>query len=793
MKKYLRFTGIVIAAIDLGLPCIPECRGAVGDIINQFPVVNYNWGGGGVAYRDGYVYTHGRTSNNIYKRHPVTGEILETIWINLKYGATMTWDSARQTWWMTDPFDYEHGSGDCYQFPATGGNFISSFEPGLFETGIFYDAGIDRLWIAGHIDGYFAPYTAGGVRDGDKIYPGFNPAGIARVENYFWVGNHTDGSYGCFIRKVNMDGSSTGVQFVLPWAGYDGYIQANDMAFDGRYLWVRGQNPRTESSMIYQVDIGFASPTPAPSPTPATLELPILDSGDYNGDSTSDIAVFRENTGLWAVRGVTRVTFGRRGDVPVSGDYNGDGTTDIGIRRANSRLWAIRGITRAYFGGTSGYTPVPGDYDGDGSCDIGLFKNSSALWVIRSLTRFYFGQNGDFPVPGYFADHRVKDAGIFRPSTGLWGIRNFTRVTFGRTGDTPIPADFDSDGLDDIAVFRPASKLWAVKGLTRFYFGSLLSSQPQPGDYRGDGTADAAVVLNSFGLWKVRGATRLYFGLPGDFPVSGRALWNSDRDQPILDSGDYDGDGTSEIACFRESSGLWAIRGATRVFYGKTGDIPVSGDYNGDGTTDIGIYRQSNQLWSVRNVTRFYLGESTGLTPVPGDYNGDGTCDFGIFNGNTGYWKLRIQLLVPFTSEFYYGTKGDKAVPGYYTGGPIKNVACYRPSTGRWSIQDVTRFYFGKAGDVPIPGDYDGDGVTDIGIYRQSERLWSVKNITRVYYGATSNCRPVPADYRGTGGAVIGVYQDNLGRWAIRGLTKTYFGSPGDLPVTAGSDAHGVK
>ena len=51
---------------------------------------------------------------------------------------------------------------------------------------------------------------------------------------------------------------------------------------------------------------------------------------DYNGDGTSDIAIFRGDSGLWSVRGVTRVYFGGSTDETVPGDYDGDGTTDIG-------------------------------------------------------------------------------------------------------------------------------------------------------------------------------------------------------------------------------------------------------------------------------------------------------------------------------------------------------------------------------------------------------------------------------------------------------------------------------
>ena len=41
-------------------------------------------------------------------------------------------------------------------------------------------------------------------------------------------------------------------------------------------------------------------------------------------------------------------------------------------------------------------------------------------------------------------------------------------------------------------------------------------------------------------------------------------------------SGDYNGDGAADIAIYRGISGLWAIRGITRSYFGTTGDLPVT-------------------------------------------------------------------------------------------------------------------------------------------------------------------------------------------------------------------------
>jgi len=54
----------------------------------------------------------------------------------------------------------------------------------------------------------------------------------------------------------------------------------------------------------------------------------------------------------------------------------------------------------------------------------------------------------------------------------------------------------------------------------------------------------------------------------------------------------------------------------------------------------------------------------------------------------------------------------------------------------------ISRVYFGAAADVTVPGDYNGDGTWETGIFRPSSGLWVVNGITRVYFGE-SNDLPV--------------------------------------------------
>lgn len=251
-----------------------------------------------------------------------------------------------------------------------------------------------------------------------------------------------------------------------------------------------------------------------PDPTPL-----LIDSGDYDGDGRSDIAVFRPDAGLWAIRGVTRVYFGTSSDTPAAGDYDNDGTTDIAVFRAGTGLWAVRGITRVYFG-QSGDIAAPGDYSGDGFCQPAIFRRTTGLWAVRGTGRDYFGTEEDIPVPGYYWGNRIKNVAVFRPATGMWAIRELTRFYFGTDGDRPVPADFAGIGAARPAIFRPACGMWAIRGLTRLYYGAE-DDRPAPAPY-GGGPAIAAVFRESSGLWALRAVSRIYFGTENDLPVTGR-------------------------------------------------------------------------------------------------------------------------------------------------------------------------------------------------------------------------------------------------------------------------------
>ncbi|MCX6348385.1 MAG: MBL fold metallo-hydrolase, partial [Candidatus Aureabacteria bacterium] len=321
-------------------------------------------------------------------------------------------------------------------------------------------------------------------------------------------------------RKINA-ANVTSSQFtntgLTPGTAYFYRVSAKKVYSSGGYSVCYERRYSNQSGGV----TGAVTPTPSPSPTATPVYLP-LDSGDYNGDGTSDPGIFRPPAGLWSISGITRLYLGAAGDQPVCGDYDGDGRSEIALFRPSGGFWVIAGLTRRYFG-QSRDLPVPGDYDGDGCCDLGVFRPADGLWAIADLTRVYFGGSADLPSPGYYVG-RAKLPGIYRSSSGLWAIRDLTRFYFGLSGDLPIPGGFRGRGEWPSAVFRPGQGMWAIRDFTRAYFGNS-SDLPRSADYDGNGRDEISVFRSYYGLWSVRDLTRIYLGTGGDLPVAARVPW----------------------------------------------------------------------------------------------------------------------------------------------------------------------------------------------------------------------------------------------------------------------------
>lgn len=258
-------------------------------------------------------------------------------------------------------------------------------------------------------------------------------------------------------------------------------------------------------------------------------------SYDYNG--TTVPSVWRPANGTWYINSQNPVgtAFGQYGDIPVPGDYDGNGTTNFAIFRNGLWYVDIYGGNPFTFG-TAGDIPVPGDYDGDGLSDYAVWRPATGYWYINTSPNqsVWWGQKGDIPVPADYDGDGKTDIAVWRPVGGVWFIKQSTNgdrsEQYGEaTTDMPVSGDYDGDGKADLALFKgagPSGYNWLIRPssgapqILASYGGA--GDTPTPGDFNGDGTTDIAVWRYSTSRWYIRGINDagIPWGQAGDIPVA---------------------------------------------------------------------------------------------------------------------------------------------------------------------------------------------------------------------------------------------------------------------------------
>ncbi|MBI2440111.1 MAG: SBBP repeat-containing protein [Lentisphaerae bacterium] len=274
---------------------------------------------------------------------------------------------------------------------------------------------------------------------------------------------------------------------------------------------------------------------------------------DYNGDGLTDLAMYQETAGAWAVwlsRNYDQVAasgFGGANFRAVPADYDGDGKTDLAVYRESSGTWEVwlsasdYGMTTASGLGGAGFDPVPADYDGDGRVDPAVYQESTGTWMgwlsgagYAAVTAPGLGGTGFDPVPADYDGDGRADPAVYQESTGFWmawlssnGYSMAAGAGLGGAGYRPVAADYDRDGLADPAVFQASSGAWRVWLSASLYAEVRAQGMgaagmvAAPGDYDGDGLTDPAVYWASFSMWRMWLSTQGYqemsvLAWPGD-------------------------------------------------------------------------------------------------------------------------------------------------------------------------------------------------------------------------------------------------------------------------------------
>jgi len=212
-----------------------------------------------------------------------------------------------------------------------------------------------------------------------------------------------------------------------------------------------------------------------------------------------------------------------------------------------------------------------------------------------------------------------------------------------------------------------------------------------------------------------------------DFPVTGLVFPPGVTGTNIdYFTGDYDGDGITDLGAVDRSTFRWYIRSTRTERYIANGEkmieemnsnfVVITGDYDGDGKTDIGAVDKVNGRWYIRSSAEGnrkgigsseYLpnwiewgwqwgGMDSSYVVFSGDYDGDGIADRAIYSAP--YWGILSSRSNDFS--VLINVNGDSIPLGW-----------------RWDGMSKT--------DIVVPGDFDGDGITDRAIYNINSSQWT--------------------------------------------------------------------
>lgn len=216
------------------------------------------------------------------------------------------------------------------------------------------------------------------------------------------------------------------------------------------------------------------------------------------------------------------------------------------------------------------------------------------------------------------------------------------------------------------------------------------------------------------------------------------------------------------------------VNGEVVAPYGLTSDIPISGDWDGDGATEVGVFRPSNHTFYLASHGSYpgaviSFGYPNGEdVPIVGDWTGTGKSQVGIYRRSMGQFFLCLDNNTPYPGRtFTFGPPDSIPIAGYWNGrGAPADVGIFDPASATFTLRNspVKPFVFGYGSDVPIVGDWNGDGLDDVGVFRGTASTFFLRNpssgTATINYGQPGDV-PVTGDWGHLGRSSIGFFRGN--------------------------------
>jgi hypothetical protein len=254
-------------------------------------------------------------------------------------------------------------------------------------------------------------------------------------------------------------------------------------------------------------------------------------------------------------------------------------------------------------------------------------------------------------------------------------------------------------------------------------------------------------------------------------------------------SGDFNGDGRTDFACYRGIYNNWQVSISDGTRWNSTdwphaADSPTpqsnycfAADFNGDGKTDLACQIPALPVgtWSVAlsnghgwqldtagNVPNWPNGPS--VSPpmakqcLTGDFDGNGMADIACYIGS-GQWQVALSNGHKWvqTSPWPGGPSPIGVVPEHCfvadVDGDRKAELVCTDGKGAWSIAKgatdhwVTTPWDGPSGELStrcFVGDFNGDGLTDVVCHDDAQNEWmaglSTGSSWKLEHGEATSC-----------------------------------------------------